>query len=282
MVDAPVARRSAAKHGPTAPPQPMCQSSNRPGSAHLPQVEVIVSSYLSNYAVKLPFRHFAASRKRLAALLAAPAALLLSQGQAKAVLTYNIFESGNDVVVQTSGNLTLTSPETPGLHCGIDGAISSSLGMVCTGADPDQASGPGTFYTYSITGPLVFNGTVEAYPASSVSGIYTMFAGGGEEQFTPSFFNIDGSYISGDPIVSSARFNNTTLSGLGFTQSSGLIGTWTLTGSGDTIQVNLQPAASGSVPVPSPLPLFGAAAAFGWSRRLRRRISAPMITPGQA
>jgi hypothetical protein len=260
----------------------MCQSSNRPGSAHLPQVEVIVSSDLLNYAVKLPFRHFAASRKRLAPLLAAPAALLLSQGQAKAVLTYNIFESGNDVVVQTSGSLTLTSPETTGFHCGIDGAISSSIGLVCTGADPDPASRPGRFFTYSITGPLVFNGTVEAYPASSVSGIYTMFAGGGEEQFTPSFFSIDDSYTSGDSIVSSARFNNTTLSGLGFTQSSGLIGTWTLTGSGDKIQVNLQPAASGSVPVPSPLPLFGAAAAFSWSRRLRRRISAPMITPGQA
>jgi hypothetical protein len=30
------------------------------------------------------------------------------------------------------------------------------------------------------------------------------------------------------------------------------------------------------------LPLFGAAAAFGFSRRLRKRIAAPLITPPQA
>jgi hypothetical protein len=34
--------------------------------------------------------------------------------------------------------------------------------------------------------------------------------------------------------------------------------------------------------VPGPLPLFGAAAAFGWSRRLRKRIATPLITPPQA
>ncbi|MEA5413936.1 hypothetical protein [Synechococcus sp. BA-132 BA5] len=32
-----------------------------------------------------------------------------------------------------------------------------------------------------------------------------------------------------------------------------------------------------STPVPGPLPLFGAAAAFGWSRKLRRRLSATKI-----
>jgi len=33
---------------------------------------------------------------------------LLSQGKAQAILTYNIFESGGNVVVQTSGSLNLT------------------------------------------------------------------------------------------------------------------------------------------------------------------------------
>jgi hypothetical protein len=33
--------------------------------------------------------------------------------------------------------------------------------------------------------------------------------------------------------------------------------------------------APSSAPVPSPIPLFGAAAAFGWSRQLRRRIKTP-------
>jgi MYXO-CTERM domain-containing protein len=46
------------------------------------------------------------------------------------------------------------------------------------------------------------------------------------------------------------------------------------------------PAASGGNPdgptatgVPGPLPLLGAGAAFGWSRRLRKRIATPLITP---
>ncbi|MCP9860405.1 hypothetical protein KBZ33_15705 [Cyanobium sp. Cruz-8D1] len=49
-------------------------------------------------------------------------------------------------------------------------------------------------------------------------------------------------------------------------------------GTGDTIQALLgAPAAS----VPGPLPLLGAGAAFGWSRKLRKRIAAPLITPPQ-
>jgi hypothetical protein len=59
---------------------------------------------------------------------------------------------------------------------------------------------------------------------------------------------------------------------MGFT-TTGLIGTWTLAGTGDTINVVLgPPAAPQSTAVPGPLPLLGAAAAFGWTRRLRRRI----------
>lgn len=35
-------------------------------------------------------------------------------------------------------------------------------------------------------------------------------------------------------------------------------------------------------PVPGPLSLLGAGAAFGWSRRLRHRIAQPLATPPQA
>jgi hypothetical protein len=34
-------------------------------------------------------------------------------------------------------------------------------------------------------------------------------------------------------------------------------------------------SAPSSAPVPGPIPLFGAAAAFSWSRQLRRRIKTP-------
>lgn len=74
------------------------------------------------------------------------------------------------------------------------------------------------------------------------------------------------SYLSGDPIVASTTFNGQTLSSMSFT-TLGTVGTWTVTGTGDTIKVNV------GNPVPSPLPLLGAATAFGFSRRLRRRIA---------
>jgi hypothetical protein len=64
-------------------------------------------------------------------------------------------------------------------------------------------------------------------------------------------------HVNNTPIVSSATFSSSTLAGLGFTISSGLIGTWTLADTLDTINVVLGPPAA----VPGPLPLFGAAAA---------------------
>ena len=61
---------------------------------------------------------------RLSPLLTAPAALLLSQGEAKAVLTYNIFESAGNVVVQTSGRLNLSRAIQDTVDaCGTSGAI---------------------------------------------------------------------------------------------------------------------------------------------------------------
>jgi hypothetical protein len=193
--------------------------------------------------------------------------LLLSQGQAKAVLTYNIFESGRDVVVQTSGTLDLTTASSIASgNCGSQGVIYSLEALICTG--PNNVS----LTIYGITGPAFFNGTVSAFGALNVSGTPTIIKG------FDSTFGIDPAYASSTPIVSSSTFDGTTLAGLGFT-TTGLIGTWTLNGTSESIQVILgAPAAA----VPGPLPLFGAAAAFGWSRRLRKRIAAPLSTPPQA
>jgi hypothetical protein len=201
-------------------------------------------------------------------LLAAPAALLLSQGEAKAILTYNIFESGGNVVVQTSGSLDLTGATSlPDTRCNADGAIASPYAIICTG--PDMGDIP----AYEISGPASFIGTAFMTAGSGVSGTTTGFTGEGN------IFIIDPAYNFSDPIVSSATFNDTTLASLGFT-TSGLIGTWSFIGTSESIQVVLgnPPAAA----VPGPLPLFGAAAAFGWSRRLRKRIAAPLSTPPQA
>jgi hypothetical protein len=222
---------------------------------------------LHQHAVNITLRTLAHHCKRFSPLLAAPAVLLMSQGQAKAVLTYNIFESGGNVVVQTSGSLNLTGATQVGtLSFGNDGAIFSTLGIVNTG--PNNFSSP----AYNISGPLDFNGTVFA-TASSASGIMTLV------NANIGRFSIDPTYVSATPIVSSATYNGTTLAGLGFT-TTGLIGTWSLDGTSETINVFLGNPVSAAVP--GPLPLLGAGAAFGWSRRLRKRISAPLSTPPQA
>jgi hypothetical protein len=201
-------------------------------------------------------------------LLAAPAALLLSQGEAKAILTYNIFESGGNVVVQTSGSLDLTGAifGTGPTSCGSAGRILSIFAHICTGPGVDNQY-------YYITGPTSFNGTVNIEPASSVTGISTYLSS--------DFIQIDPTYTSNTPIVSSATFNGTTLLGLGFT-TTGLIGTWTLDETSESIQVIIGAPTPPGATVPGPLPLLGAGAAFGWSRRLRKRITAPLITPPQA
>ncbi len=182
------------------------------------------------------------------------------------MLIYNIFESAGDVIVQTTGSLDLTGATSVGQgNCNANEVIVSSFGAICTGLFGDIP-------IYTISGPTSFNGTVAAQ-ASNVSGITTSLVGLGAS------FGIDSNYNYGTPIVSNATFNGQTLASLGFT-TSGLIGTWSITGTSETIQVYLcnPPAAA----VPGPLPLLGVGAAFGWSRRLRKRISTPLITPPQA
>ena len=217
----------------------------------------------------MPPRSLAKHCKRLIPLLSAPAALLLMEGQAKAVLTYNIFESGGNVVVQTSGSLNLTGagPATPNAsNClSASGLIFSPNAVLCTG--PTAAP----VLAYAIAGPSSFSGPGFT-PASSASGIPTFLWGG------TSAFRIDSNYIQTTPIVGSATYNGQTLASLGFT-TTGLIGTWTINGTSESIQVFIGPPATS---VPGPLPLFGAGAAFGWSRRLRKRIAAPLSTPPQA
>lgn len=217
----------------------------------------------------MPLRTLAKRCKRLTPLLAAPAALLLTQGEAKAILTYYIFENAGNVEVQASGSLDLTGATLSGTnYCSLDGLLFSSPAIICTG--PAATSQP----AYGITGPGSFVGSASIYPASSVSGLNTLL---NAQTFQ---FQIDPTYVSSNPIVSSATFNGRTLAGFGFT-TTGLIGTWTINGTSESIQVIIGAPTPSGAAVPGPLPLLGAGAAFGWSRRLRRRIAAPLSTPPQ-
>jgi hypothetical protein len=135
------------------------------------------------------------------------------------------------------------------------GAYWGDNAVVCTG-------GNAQIPTYSISGPQSF--TVEsslfAWEFTSASGIATGLYGNYGE------YSIASSYIAGQPIISRATAPGLTLASLGRTTSSGTLGTWTLADTGDTISVKV------FNPVPGPLPVLGAGAAFAFSRRLRQRI----------
>ena len=101
---------------------------------------------------------------RFSSLLAAPAALFFGTGQAKAALSYNIYESGGNVVIETSGTLDLTGALQVGTDaCGADGGIAPSKGLICTG--------PNVFVPlYSMTGPTQLNPSTNVVIASNTSG----------------------------------------------------------------------------------------------------------------
>ena len=108
--------------------------------------------------------------------------------------------------------------------------------------------------------------------------------------YVANVFTIDSTYVSGATINSSSTFSGISLASLGMT-TSGTLGTWTLVDPGDpsyigdtiSVQVN---ASRSPASVPGPLPILGLAAAFGFSRKLRKRIklhkatSAVSASPG--
>ncbi len=177
--------------------------------------------------------------------------LIAGADPAKAVLNYNIYESSGNVVFETEGSLGALSVPFASDQCE-DGAYWADAALICTGPSA-------LLPIYRISGPSSFMpGSGQILPASSVSGITTALSGsfGG--------FAIAHFYVLGSPIISSAIFNGKTLADFGLTPSSGLLGTWTLNGTTESINVRV---------VPGPLPLLGAGAAFGFSRRLRRHVN---------
>ena len=126
--------------------------------------------------------------------------------------------------------------------------------------------------SYDITGPTTLGAgiTPTILFSSSDSGISSALI------YFANFFLIDSTYASGASIFSSSTFTGITLASLGM-PNSGILGTWTLidpgdpTYVGDTISVQVN-ASRSSASVPGPLPILGLAAAFGFSRKLRKRI----------
>ena len=189
----------------------------------------------------------------------ASAALLWCANPAKAIMTIRIYDDGPNLTVETSGSLSALGSLLGYGSC-LNGVLNSSAREICTGFDIPNSP------VFGISGPANFGGTAALVGADSVSGPSFVFTPRLDAYF------IDPSYSPGQPFLSTATFNNTSLAAQGFTVP-GLIGTWTINSTSESIQLFVVPA------VPGPLPLFGAAAAFGWSRRMRRRITIPVVTP---
>ena len=205
----------------------------------------------------------------------AAATIVLGERPAQAILNYYIYESGGNVIMETSGSLSLSSPITASSTCRVPvgGLISTTNAGFCAGQEPFGIS----YTKYAVTGPTSLSVTAGSVfgLADFTTGLGNFISGAANE------FYINSTYSSGNPVTSNATFNNKTLgtgsNGLGFT-TTGLIGTWTLTSTNDTINVCVglpgSPCGAGAPPAaPGPLPLLGAGAAFGFSRRLRRRVN---------
>jgi hypothetical protein len=197
------------------------------------------------------------------ALISAPVALLLSADPAKAILNIAIFDDGPNLKVEVSGSLSELGSSIANVKCGVEGALFSRI--ICTGIDTLSPA-------YIISGPADFGGSAALFPASFVSGPFLAIS------TFDSMLVVDPSYVAGQPFLSSATFNNTNAVAQGFTVP-GLVDTWTINGTSESINLFVGPPPA---EVPGPLPLLGAGAAFGWSRRIRRRITAPVSTPPQA
>ena len=200
--------------------------------------------------------------------LGLPLAITWAQ-PAQAVLIFNFYESGSDLVIEGTGSLNLPLSSLGSGFCPASGLLSLDTStLFCTGPN---AGGP----VYAITGPTTLGAgiiTTNVF-SSSDSGINLGIGIGG---YGYGQFLIDSTYVSGTSIFSSSTFTGKTLASLGM-PNSGILGTWTLidpgdpTYVGDTISVQVN-ASRSSASVPGPLPILGLAAAFGFSRKLRKRM----------
>jgi hypothetical protein len=197
--------------------------------------------------------------KAIPLTLAVGLALTLASPPPQAqALTITMLEVGDDVVMSGSGSLNLTAlngpiadfGSTPFVYPSFSSFLLGSLGGI------DAYSGDITFPTDFGPGTagVLGDGSGEQFGPVQVFGF-------GQEIWVPT------GYQSGAPLNASAIFEGETLASLGVNPG---IYVWSW-GSGvdsDDLTLHVEHTIP---PVPGPLPLLGAGAAFSWSRRLRKR-----------
>lgn len=207
------------------------------------------------------YRNLPAAQLFSASLVAAFASAALNAGQADALVVYEFIQQGSDVALNVSGSVS--SPQTTFIPIYFANQIWSAFDLIAPGFTGDS---PG----WSLTGPPIF-GSGPLTSITSYSGTNTLLL---------SFINTFAieNYTLGSPISGSGLIAGQTLASLGLNSTtSGLLASWTINGSSETVEVRVGSPAPSSVP--GPLPLFGAAAAFAQSRRLRARLRAGSSSP---
>ena len=188
------------------------------------------------------------------------ACAILHAGDARAVLVYELIEQGSDVRVQLSGKLTNIASAISGSQVVTNNnRLRPTIGELTIGTG-------GLKDKYTISGPISFGSDVLAAISTDPSTIPNYFT---SLRGTGSFFLLDQFYSSGSAIFGSGLMTGKTLSSLGLSSTSGLLGTWSIGGDSIELWAGAKPAAN---PVPGPLPLLGVGAAFACSRRLRTRL----------
>jgi hypothetical protein len=189
------------------------------------------------------------------------AALVLATPQpAEAVLVFNIIEQLTGITIKGTGSIV-----TPDTNKGADPhvtsarfATSASMHQIVSGNPADRGlrfnlSGPANFGTTPV-------GTIEA---TLSSGDFIRLGPSQKRLTLPS------GYISGASLSTTSFYASRTLADLGITPNfRGSLGTWDVVNASGLKFDEVQFAV-----VPGPLPILGAGVAFGFSRRLRRRIS---------
>ena len=220
-------------------------------------MKVLIEMFSMNY------RKLSAPQLFSATLVAACASAALNAGQAKALVTYEFIQQGSDVVLNVSGSIS--SASTGNQPMGFGNNFTPSAAIISPRITGDVApkwnlsNGPSTF------------GSGGNSPFTSYSGTLAILFG------SANIIAIE-NYSVGSPISGSGLFTGTTLAGLGLSSTTpGLLASWNINGSSETVEVRIGSTAPSSVP--GPLPLFGAAAAFAHSRRLRARLRAGSSSP---
>ena len=209
---------------------------------------------------------FAVNCAKFAALLGISTSIFSVAPIGHAAVVVTASEVGGNVVFSSGGTLNLADLNPVDQACFSTLFVNPSFGVYQGGGS--QSCENATVYG-PITGPSNFGVGSFAF-ANNTSGNFAginLFTGG---------VVVPNNYISGSSIFSTSTYLTKTFQSLGLTPG---VYEWTWgTTNADSYKLIIGQQAD----VPGPLPLLGAGAAFGWSRRLRKRIATPSATPPQA